>query len=142
MKLEDLLARSRAAEPFKEDVRLFQATGQAERMSIVRPVPRVKALRVVAQLLHTEPDLEIESLSIDGYSGCSDFTGIAAVACVRDYRTIDFTWDCRWRALREGWVDHYGFPDQIRAAREFDWRCFAVWRERTTEPIACVADGS
>ena len=43
----------------------------------------------------------------------------------------EFVWDCRWRAEQEGWTDCFGFPDQIRAAREYDWRCFERW-----EPVA------
>ena len=30
-------------------------------------------------------------------------------------------------------VDHWGEPDQIRAAREFGWQCFAHWAERAGE---------
>ena len=42
-------------------------------------------------------------------------------------RQVRFHWDCKWRAQQEGWVDYFGFPDQIRAAREFGWRCFERW---------------
>jgi hypothetical protein len=27
-------------------------------------------------------------------------------------------------------VDYFGFPDQVRAAQEFDWRCFRRWERR------------
>ena len=43
--------------------------------------------------------------------------------------TFSFTWCCRWRAEQEGWKDYFGFPDQIRAAREFGWDCFQRWSE-------------
>jgi hypothetical protein len=41
---------------------------------------------------------------------------------------FDFVWDCQWRAVQQGWTDHFGLPDQIRAAREFGWRCFQHWQ--------------
>ena len=47
-------------------------------------------------------------------------------------QVFDFVWDCRWRAEREGYVDYFGFPDQARAAREFDWQCFQVWQRRNS----------
>ena len=34
----------------------------------------------------------------------------------------------RWRAEQQGWVDAFGFPDQIRAADEFGWNCFHRWQ--------------
>ena len=129
MMLEELLARSRAKVAFKRDVRRFLATGVAERLAVIRPTPPVKTLRLVAHLLEQAPELPIESLEVDARSGCSDFSGVATVRSSDALRRFEFTWDCRWRAEQEGWLDVLGFPDQIRAAREFDWRCFAVWRE-------------
>ena len=38
-----------------------------------------------------------------------------------------FTWCCAWRARELGWKDCFGFWDQTRAAREYDWRCFERW---------------
>jgi hypothetical protein len=42
-------------------------------------------------------------------------------------RQWSFAWCCKWRAVEEGWVDCFGFPDQTRAAREFEYRCFETW---------------
>ena len=44
-------------------------------------------------------------------------------------RRVRFHWDCKWRALQEGWTDYFGFPDQVRAAREFGHDCFRLWEE-------------
>ena len=38
--------------------------------------------------------------------------------CREDVRTVRFHWDCKWKAQQEGWSDYFGFPDQMRAARE------------------------
>jgi hypothetical protein len=66
-------------------------------------------------------------------SGCSDFRGTLTVEAEGATRTFVFAWCCQWRADREGWRDAFGFSDQIRAAREFDWRCFERWREVSAE---------
>jgi hypothetical protein len=47
---------------------------------------------------------------------------------------IEFAWDCRWRAQQQGWVDAFGFPDQIRAADEFGWNCFQHWQPVQAQP--------
>jgi hypothetical protein len=126
--LEDLLAASSAAEPFKSDVISYLQTGRAERIEIAGHAPRVKVTRLLKQLLSSHPELDIEQVRVHGASGCSDFSGTVELATKDQRKTIEFVWCCRWRAEEEGWVDYFGFPDQIRAAREFDWRCFRVWR--------------
>ena len=68
------------------------------------------------------------SPQVDARSGCSDFVGTAVVEGGGESRVIRFAWDCRWRAEQEGWVDAFGFPDQIRAADEFGWNCFHRWQ--------------
>lgn len=93
-------------------------------------VPRVKVRRLLAHLLHSEPALEIEKIVVRGSSGCSDFVGSVDVHTTSGRHAYDFVWDCRWRAEREGWIDPFGFPDQTRAAMEFDWRCFQRWERR------------
>jgi hypothetical protein len=130
-----VLARSRAAEPFKRDVRALAEAPYAIRSALptiecARPAPGVKVLRVLTQLLAEEPDLAVQRVRVDGWSGCSDFVGSLVATAAGAVRRFEFVWDCRWRAQQEGWVDVYGEPDQIRAARHFDWRCFAAWRER------------
>lgn len=128
--LEQLLAASRAADAFKNDVRSFYSNGDAGRIAAKGGIPHVKIGRLLKHVLASAPELPIEQLSLRGYSGCSDFGGIVEIQTASGAHTYEFHWDCRWRAQEEGWVDYFGFPDQIRAAREFDWRCFRVWRSK------------
>ena len=126
--LEQILARSRAAEEFKSAVRAFCERGHAEQISVDGYVPAVKVRRVLAHMLASEPELPVQRISVRARSGCSDFTGQVEVNAGSTTCTFDFVWDCRWRAEQEGWTDYFGFPDQARAAQEFDWRCFQRWR--------------
>lgn len=125
--LESILARSRAAEPFKAAVRGYYATGSADRIRIEGFAPKIKVRRLLAQVLSAEPHLTIEQIVLRGRSGCSDFVGTVQVHTATETRAYSFVWDCRWRAEQEGWTDCFGFPDQIRAAEEYDWRCFERW---------------
>src|SRR5262249_34839453 len=139
--LEQLLARSRAAEPFKHLVRsLYQ--GQAydpspvDRVALDRPVPRIKVRRLLTHVLAAHPDLVVERVALSARSGCSDFTGVVHVHTATDTHAYEFVWDCRWRAEQEGWIDGFGLPDQIRAADEFDWRCFARWERVPSRDVS------
>jgi hypothetical protein len=123
-----ILARSFATERFKADVVALAARAEAPSITLVRPVPRIKVIRLINQLLHAHPEWAVDHLRIDGRSGCSDFVGTVTVEGGGDARLIEFAWDCRWRAEQQGWVDAYGFPDQIRAADEFGWNCFHRWQ--------------
>lgn len=127
MQIDHVLGASRATVAFQRDVRAFIRDGRAERIALARHAPRIKVLRVIAQLVERHPELEVESVRIDARSGCSDFVGSVDVEARDGIVTIDFVWDCAWRARQEGWTDCFGFPDQIRAAREFEWRCFKIW---------------
>lgn len=127
--MESLLARSKATEAFKQDVLRFAAGTDSPSVTILGYAPRVKVERVLMQLLSAEPDLVIRSAAVRGTSGCSDFTGDVSVETPTGTRTFSFSWCCRWRAEQEGWKDYFGFPDQIRAAREFGWDCFERWAE-------------
>ena len=124
---EQLLARSRAAETFKTAVRSYCATGGSDRIKVEGFAPRIKVRRLLAHMLSVEPHLPIEGIALRGRSGCSDFVGTVRVHTESETRVFEFVWDCRWRAEQEGWTDCFGFPDQIRAAREYDWRCFERW---------------
>ena len=124
---EQLLDRSHAADTFKNAVRSYCATGGADRIEVEGYAPRIKVRRLLAQMLSTEPHLPIEGISLRGRSGCSDFVGTVRVHTGSETRVYEFVWDCRWRAEQEGWTDCFGFPDQIRAAQEYDWRCFVRW---------------
>ena len=135
----ELLARSRATDEFKSDVRAYAAHQPAPRVSATRHAPRVKVLRVIAQLLDTNPDLAVERLHVEAASGCADFRGCLVVDTAAGLRrTFDFVWDCHWRAVQEGWSDAFGLPDQIRAARVFGYQCFEHWEERPQEQRAAA----
>jgi hypothetical protein len=138
-----ILDRSRATDALKRDLDDFASHRAAARVEVVRHAPRIKVLRAVAHLLDAEPDLAIDRVRVDAASGCSDFRG-TLTAELEDgaARSFDFVWDCQWRAIQQGWVDGFGLPDQIRAARTFEWRCFAEWRERrpsASEPVEAAA---
>ena len=126
-----LLENSLATTQFKADVQAFFEDGRSTRVKVETPVPQVKVRRLLTQLLNAEPELQIERVVIRGRSGCSDFVGTVDVHTVSEAHVFDFVWDCRWRAECEGYVDYFGFPDQTRAAQEFDWRCFQSWNRRS-----------
>lgn len=139
MPIEHLITISRASGEFKNDVVRYAQGVPAERIQTVRHAPRIKVLRVLAQLLTEEPALEIERVSVDAWSGCSDFRGTIAVTTSGGVRSFRFRWDCNWRAEQQGWFDAFQLPDQIRAAREFGWRCFSDWEEQLgTDPASSI----
>lgn len=139
--MESILARSKATEAFKQDMLRFSAGEEPSTIEVLGYAPRVKVERVLIQLLNAEPDLAVRSAKVRGTSGCSDFTGEVIADTPTGQRTFAFSWCCRWRAEAEGWKDYFGFPDQIRAAREFGWDCFQRWAEVASgsEPVAPVA---
>jgi hypothetical protein len=125
--LEQILAKSRAAEPFKHAVRSYTTAGGGDHIRVDGRVPSIKVKRLLAHILAAEPHLPIERISLRGRSGCSDFVGTVKVHTASETHVYEFVWDCSWRAEQEGWTDCFGLPDQIRAAREYDWRCFERW---------------
>lgn len=137
--MESILVRSNATENFKRDVLRFAAGEEASTIDIVGYAPRVKVERVLIQLLSAEPELVIQRVEVQGNSGCSDFVGELAVETPTGRRQFSFTWCCRWRAEQEGWRDYFGFPDQIRAAREFGWDCFERWHETGADVTAAAS---
>jgi hypothetical protein len=136
--MSDVLDRSRATEEFKNEIAAFVEHRPSPRIVMTRHSPRVKVLRVIAQLLAAEPKLQVERVQVDGWSGCSDFRGRLTAEAGGISHTFDFVWDCQWRAMQEGWLDCFGLPDQIRAARVFGWQCFSQWRQSdaAAEPLA------
>lgn len=128
--MDSLVKRSNATVDFKSDLMSFLSGHPTARVKLESFVPRIKVRRLLAQLLAAEPALEIEQVTIRGSSGCSDFVGTVEVHTTGDSLVFDFTWCCRWRAESQGYVDYFGFPDQMRAAQEFDWRCFQRWERR------------
>lgn len=133
--MESILVRSRATEGFKRDVLRFAAGDQVSSIEVIGFAPRVKVERVLVQLLSAEPDLVVQRAAVRGTSGCSDFVGEISVETPTGSHTFGFSWCCRWRAEQEGWSDYFGFPDQIRAAREFGWDCFERWESRPTGTV-------
>lgn len=115
---------------FKTAINGYLAGESSDRVRVESYLPRVKVQRVLNQLLNVEPTLAIERVVIRGSSGCSDIVGTVDVHTSSGSHVIDFVWCCRWRAECEGYVDYFGFPDQARAAREFDWQCFQRWEHR------------
>jgi hypothetical protein len=130
--MDVLIQGSRATDNFKSAVLGFLAGDRPKQVRVETFAPRVKVQRLLAQLLTAEPALEIEHVVIRGTSGCSDFVGSVDVQTTSGAQVFDFVWCCRWRAENEGYVDHFGFPDQMRAAQEFDWRCFQRWERRSS----------
>lgn len=128
--MDSVLLGSSATAPFKADVAAYFSGNNSERVKVESYVPHVKVRRLLTQLLNREPTLEIEHVVIRGSSGCSDFVGSVDVYTSTEPQVFEFVWDCRWRAQSEGWVDYFGFPDQMRAAQEFDWECFRRWERR------------
>jgi hypothetical protein len=126
--MQTVVATSDATADFKEAVLSFVAGEKVDRVKLESYVPRVKVRRLLTQLLANEPSLQIERVVIRGVSGCSDFIGSVDVETRSGTHVFEFAWCCRWRAEREGYVDYFGFPDQMRAAQEFDWQCFRHWQ--------------
>lgn len=140
MSLLPLLERSGASDQLKLAIRALAAQpwGNAQSCETIvchRGMPAVKVARVFTQLFTELPDTPIHRVELNASSGCSDFGGQLTLHTDDGIRVFDFVWDCRWRAAEEGWTDHWGEPDQIRAAREFGWLCFSVWSERTAAEL-------
>lgn len=134
--LEQILANSQAAEPFKIAVRSYLNGKLGDRIRVDGFAPPVKVQRLLTQILSTEANLPIEQIALRGRSGCSDFVGTVQVSTASETHVFNFVWDCRWRAEQEGWTDYFGFPDQIRAAREYDWQCFERWECTSVEAMS------
>ncbi|HEV7703608.1 MAG TPA: hypothetical protein VGO46_04910 [Gemmatimonadaceae bacterium] len=128
MHLTNILDDSAATSEFKAAVLSVRERVRSPLVTSARPVPHVKIVRLLTHLLDAERELEIASVRIHADSGCSDLTGVIDVVCGDGMRRFSFAWDCAWRASELGWTDCFGFPDQMRAAREYDWRCFKSWQ--------------
>lgn len=130
--MDTFLSNSSASPQFKAAFASIVTGGQHDCIQVENYVPPVKLRRLITQLIATESSLEIERVVVSGTSGCSDFVGSVEVHTASGPEVIDFVWDCRWRAESEGYVDYFGFPDQMRAAQEFDWQCFQRWEKRAS----------
>lgn len=135
MSLNDFLVRSEATAEFRDALSEFLRTQMPnERITFHLGAPPVKIERVVTKVLESVPDLEIERIEIDGSSGCEYFRGHLTVHAGGEAHEFRFHWDCRWRAVEQGWTDYFGFADQTRAAREFGYDCFRVWEALADAP--------
>lgn len=125
-----LLDRSRATDEFRASFQQFVRTGSAdERIRFNAGSPPVKVQRTIAKLLQNHAEFPVDHVEVEGRSGCEFFRGTLRMFGVDEERQIRFDWDCRWKAEQQGWTDAFGFPDQIRAAREFGYDCFRGWAE-------------
>lgn len=120
--LGTLLKASNATEEFKQSVADLEAGKSADKIMFNPGAPPVKVLRTITKLLEAAPELAIESVNVQATSGCSDFVGTIDVNGGQE--RFSFVWDCAWRAKQQGYVDHFNYPDQIRASREFGYQCF------------------
>ncbi len=121
--LDELLNNSAARPEFKEAVHRLDQLGQGSpHLRFNAGSPPVKVLRLVMKLLEEFPGEPIESLEVEGRSGCSEFIGEAVVR--PGPLRLRFEWNCSWRAEERGWRDAFGDPDQIRAAHTFRYQCF------------------
>lgn len=120
--LETILAVSAATESFKQAVLAYRDGHAQDCIKANAGAPPVKVLRFLSKLLEACPETPINSVRIEGFSGCSNFTGRATVE--PGEINIKFDWDCRWKAHEMGWRDMFGMPDQTRAAREMGYQCF------------------
>ncbi len=128
---DSLLAGSRATAEFRADLEAFASRLPAPRIQPSPSNPRVKVLRTIAQLLHAEPELAVDHVAFRAASGCADFAGVVTVTDADgEVHAFDFEWNCEWKARQLGYLDGFGFPDQIRAAQEFGWQCFERWTRR------------
>lgn len=130
MSLQTFLQRSAATEAFRDALDRFLRDGRPN--DLVRfhvHAPAVKVERTLTRILEAYSALPIEEVEIDGASGCEYFRGRATIVAGGEERRVRFYWDCKWRAIQEGWTDWFGLPDQARAAREFGHDCFRSWEE-------------
>jgi hypothetical protein len=143
MNLRDLVARSRATPAFRAALDDFLRDARpSEQIRFDRHSPVVKVERALTKLLVAHPTLPIDRVTIDAASGCEYYRGEMRVSAGGEDLRIRFHWDCRWKAAEQGWTDYFGFPDQIRAAREFGFDCFRTWEPATPHedaPLPAIA---
>lgn len=123
MDIKNFLNNSKATKEFKESVNDFLNGGKSDLIKYNLTAPRVKVERTLTKIVEELQDLPISKVEIDGSSGCEYFRGTAKIWAEEEL-SIDFEWNCLWKAEEEGYKDYFGMPDQIRAAREFGYDCF------------------
>lgn len=142
MKILDLLERSSVSDAFREAVVRFLREGRPnDRIAYNRESPPVKVERALTRALEEYPRLAVESIDVRGMSGCEFYRGVMEVRTAAEVRTVSFHWDCKWKAVEMGWHDYFGFPDQMRAAREFGYDCFRAFEEKSVKVRAIELAG-
>jgi hypothetical protein len=130
MTILEYLERSAATDSFRAALADFVRTGRSgDTIRFGYGCPPVKVERTITKVLEEYPGFPLESIEVDGASGCEFFRGTAILRGAGEERRVRFWWDCKWRAQQEGWTDWFGFPDQTRAAREFGHDCFRQFAE-------------
>jgi hypothetical protein len=134
MPLFALLHASSATPEFRLAVEAFARSGStSQRVAFAPGAPVIKVERTLTKILGSYSNLPIDSVQINGTSGCDFFRGSALIRTTEDQFCVDFDWNCRWKALQVGWTDYFGYPDQTRAAREFGFDCFKSWFPRPVQ---------
>lgn len=123
--LDEILAASAATEDFKDAMRGLSAGTPHTAIEFNEASPPIKVLRFAMKLLDMNPEIEFSSLQIEGESSCAGYVG-TATAQPGDM-TIEFDWDCAWKADECGWKDAFGDPNQLRAAQTFGYQCFKTF---------------
>ncbi|MEX2583956.1 MAG: hypothetical protein WD766_11810 [Gemmatimonadota bacterium] len=137
MKLIEYLQDSAVTAAFREAAEAFLSSGQpSDRVAFHPHSPPIKIARTLTKALEVYSSLPIESVEVDGRSGCEFFCGDLVVRTAERRVRVRFEWNCKWKARELGWVDYFGFPDQTRAAREFGHDCFREWEEEAVEELA------
>ena len=130
MTILEYLKRSAATEEFRAAIADFVRTGRSSQtVRFGYGCPAVKVERTITKVLEEYPELPLESIEVEGSSGCEFFRGTATLRAAGEQRRVRFWWDCKWKAQEQGWTDWFGFPDQTRAAREFGHDCFRQFAE-------------
>jgi len=135
--LRTALDASSVTPPFRQAVADFVRSGRpTEALRFSGNPPSVKIERTLTMLLTAFPQLPVEQVEIVWNSGCEFFRGEMVIRSIGEERRVAFDWDCKWKAKQLGWRDYFGFPDQIRAARELGHDCFRAWLSVEVKPIS------
>lgn len=127
MDIQNFLKNSKATKEFKAAVTNFFEGGKTDLIRYNRTAPRIKVERTLTKIIEEFGEFQISKVEIDGNSGCEYFRGTAKI-CAEEEQTIDFEWNCIWKAEEQGYKNLFGMPDQVRAAKEFGYDCFKKFK--------------
>ncbi len=124
----ELIEETSATAEFKASFEEFlKKQSPNDRIDFGAGNPPVKVLRALCGLFENCNGLAIDRVEVDGRSGCSDYRGRISVN--GGEKEFAFVWDCAWKAREAGLTDFLGFPDQQRAVRQYNYRCFERFEE-------------